>query len=242
MNRIIVLIIILGLIAIWIFVFTGANDPTPEIVTTPTPAVIEPDTNELILPEPSTSNSRTIYALGDSLTAGYQLPIEASYPSQLETMLQSDGYDYVTINGWRSWDTSAQLLSRMDRLLEDAQKWDIAVIVIGANDWFQSLPLTQLEQNIKEIISLLEEKEVSVIIGGMQISTNLSPEYRRDFAAIYPRLADEYDLPLIPFFLENVAAVPSLNLPDGIHPTQEGYQIIAQQTKEFLEDNELISK
>jgi acyl-CoA thioesterase-1 len=76
----------------------------------------------------------------------------------------------------------------------------------------------------------------------MQISTNLSPEYRRDFAAIYPRLADEYDLPLIPFFLENVAAVPSLNLPDGIHPTQEGYQIIAQQTKEFLEDNELISK
>jgi acyl-CoA thioesterase-1 len=76
----------------------------------------------------------------------------------------------------------------------------------------------------------------------MQISTNLSPEYRTWFEAIYPRLATKYNLPLIPFFLENVAAVSELNLPDGIHPTAEWYGIIAQQTKEFLEQNQLISK
>lgn len=245
MQRMVLLILIalgvLGIVWIGAFVFMWANDPTPQ-VTIDSSNTINPDTNEVVLPDPVPTSDRKLYALGDSLTAGYRLPLEDSYPSQLELLLQDEWYDITVINWWRSWDTSAQLLSRMDRLLEDAQAWDLAIIVIGANDGFQSLPLTQLEQNIEKMISMLEEKGVEVIIWGMQIPTNLSPEYRNDFAAIYPRLADQYDLPLIPFFLENVAAVPSLNLSDGIHPTAEWYGIIAEQIKEFLEENELISK
>lgn len=226
---------------VWVFLFIWSNDPLPEVVVEPSASTIEPEgTEELVLPQ--VRPTRTLYALGDSLTAWYQLPLEDSYPSQLEQLLQADGYAYDVVNGWRSGDTSWQLLSRMERLLEDAQPWDIAVVVIGANDGFQSLPLSQLETNIESIITRLQANNVSVVLGGMQIPTNLSPEYRNDFAAIYPRLAQEYDIPLIPFFLENVAAVPSLNLPDGIHPTAQWYALLAQQTKEFLEENEILVK
>lgn len=184
----------------------------------------------------------TIFALGDSLTAGYQLPLEQSYPAQLETILAEKGYAYTVINGGKSGDTSAWLLARIAWLTADAVPGDIALIVIWANDGMQSLPLAQLEENISQTIESLQEKQIQVILGWMQIPTNLSPEYRSSFAEIYPRIAEQYSIPLIPFFLEWVAADPNLNLPDGIHPNQTWYTIIAAQTAAFLLEQWILEK
>ena len=181
-------------------------------------------------------SQKTIFALWDSLTAGYQLPIEDSYPSQLQKMLKQRWYDVKVINGWHSGDTSAQLLQRLSRNTADAQSGDVVLLVIGANDGLQWLNLTQLEQNIRKIIVELQKKDLMIVIWGMQLPLNQGAEYRETFTSIYPTLASEYNLPIIPFFLEWVAWEASLNLPDGIHPTKEGYTLIANNIADFLEE------
>jgi acyl-CoA thioesterase-1 len=183
---------------------------------------------------------RRIYALGDSLTAWYRLPLDDSYPSQLETLLQLSWFNYTVVNGWKSWDTSAGLLARLDWIVADARSGDLALLVIGANDWLQSLSVSALEKNVSLTIEFLLSKDIRVVLGWMQLPTNLDPLYREWFTSLYPRLADQYDLPLIPFFLDNVATIPSLNLPDWIHPTADWYTIIADQVLAFLSDNDLI--
>jgi len=182
-----------------------------------------------------------IFALWDSLTAWYQLPLEESYPAQLEELLQQNWYAYTVLNAWKSGDTSAGLLARVEWLTEEAAPNDIAILVIGANDGMQSLSLATLEENIQEIISILQDAWLQVVVGGMQIPTNLEPRYREDFTSIYPRLVEANNLSYIPFFLENVATIPELNLSDGIHPNATGYAIIAQQVFMHLKENNLIS-
>lgn len=188
-----------------------------------------------------TSRPQTIYALGDSLTAGYQLPIQDSYPAQLQNILAQQGYDINVVNGWHSGDTSAQLLERISRSIADAQPQDIMLLVIGANDGLQWLSLVNLEQHIRDIIEIWQKKDLTIILWGMQLPLNQGAEYRQTFTSLYPRLASEYNIALIPFFLEGVAGVPSLNLPDGIHPTKEWYTIIATNIANFLTTNILPS-
>ncbi|MCS6983112.1 MAG: arylesterase [Candidatus Absconditabacterales bacterium] len=183
---------------------------------------------------------RHIFSLGDSLTAGYQLPLEYSYPSQLQNILVGRGYAVRVVNGGHSGDTSRQLLTRLEWTIRQSQTGDLAILVIGANDAFQGLPLDDIEETIQQIIDVLKNRGLVVVLGGMMINPNYGIEYASGFATIFPRLASLNDLPLIPFFLDNVAAVPELNLPDGIHPTKEGYAIIARQVADFLETNGLI--
>ena len=184
---------------------------------------------------------KTIIALWDSITAGYSLPLEDSYPSQLEVLLQDNWYNYELINAWVSGNTSIQLLNRLDLYLEDEENIpDIAILVIGWNDGLRGQSTEELQANIQKIIERLQEKNVEVVLWGMQIPPNNWLKYFLDFKNLYGDVADDTDVALIDFFLEDVATKWIYNLPDNIHPNKDGYAIIAENTFEFLKKKEII--
>ncbi len=169
-----------------------------------------------------------IFVLWDSLSAWYQLAYEDSYPAQLEKLLRNNWNNIKVINGGESGDTSEWLVSRVWRITSEAQAGDIALIVIGWNDWLRGLPTDALATNITKIISELKSRNIQTIIWGMQIPTNLGENYRTAFAKVYPDVAQKTNSILIPFILSWVAGIPELNLNDGIHPNTTGQAIIAQ--------------
>ena len=178
--------------------------------------------------------SQQIFVLGDSLSAGYKLAIEDSYPAQLEEKLKQLWYKLKVINGWESGDTSAWLKTRIDRVTAQAKSGDIALIVIGGNDGLQWLSTDLLKDNIRDIITSLQDRDMVTVIGWMQIPTNLGESYRTAFSSLYPSLAQETDSVLIPFILSGVAGMPELNLSDGIHPNATGQNIVAQTVLDTL--------
>ena len=185
--------------------------------------------------------SMQIFALWDSLTAGYWLPVEDSYPSILQWLLDENFWNYQVINAWVSWNTSAELQSRLDWVLSDAEPWDIAILVIGGNDWLRGMSLNDLESNVISIIDILLDNDMSVVLWGMQIPPNLWLSYTREFESLYWNIAQEYrDIYFMEFFLDEVAANPSLNLPDMIHPNRDWYKIVAQNVYDFLVSNNLV--
>ena len=169
----------------------------------------------------------TILALGDSLTEGLGVDKENAYPAQLQAYLHEHGYpDVEVINAGLSGETSNGLLNRIDWVLQ--RKPDVTILTIGANDAMRGLNVADTEANIRQAITTLREAGSDVILSGMQIYDNLGREYVDAYREIYPRIAEEMDVPLIPFFLDGVAADPKLNQQDGIHPTAEGYTIIVR--------------
>lgn len=189
---------------------------------TDTPSPVAPS---VMTPTNDESNIR-IVAFGDSLTAGYNLPIDEAYPAQLERLLRERGYSVEVINAGVSGETSAGGVRRTDfiRSLEP----DIILFGLGGNDALRFLSPTDFERNIDIALTALlsEPRPGAVLLLGMRAPGNTDPEYRQAFDAVYPKLAAKFSLPLIPFFLEGVALDPRYTLPDGIHPTSEGYQIM----------------
>lgn len=185
--------------------------------------------------------SGTILALGDSLTAWYGLPEAESYPSQLQKLLKDKSYNYRIINAWISWDTSAWLLSRIDWVLEGNNP-SVAILCIGANDAFQGKSIEDIESNIRTIIERLKSKKIPILFAGMKAPLNLGDKYWESYEALFPRLADEYNLPYIPFLLQGVALKPEFNQEDRIHPTASWYAIVADTVYNALITNKLISK
>lgn len=172
------------------------------------------------------NDAMTILALGDSLTAGYGLAQSDSFPSQLETALRAQGHDITVVNGGVSGDTSAGGRSRLDWLVDASV--DLVVIELGANDGLRGIEPSQTRQNIEWILDRLKEKKVPALLTGMLAPPNLGADYGAEFKAIYPDLATKYEVPLDPFFLQDVAANPDLNQADGIHPNKRGVDIIVQ--------------
>jgi acyl-CoA thioesterase-1 len=168
----------------------------------------------------------TIIALGDSLTAGLGVAEEEAYPAMLEEKLQQNGYNWQVINGGISGETSSGALTRIDWII--AQQPDIVILETGANDGMRGIPTWVIKDNISQAVQLLKEADVEVVLAGMQMLQNLGPDYTKQFAAVYPAVAQEQKITLIPFILEQVAGTPSLNLPDFIHPNPEGHKIVAQ--------------
>jgi acyl-CoA thioesterase-1 len=167
-----------------------------------------------------------IAAFGDSLTAGFGVPPDQSYPAQLENLLQEKGYQYEVINAGVSGETSAGGVRRVEWILKTQPT--IVILELGANDGLRGLPLQQTYANLHSIIKRLKEEGVIVVLAGMRIPVNYGKEYTEEFYEMYQRLAREFSVPLIPFFLEGVAARPDLNQGDGIHPTAEGYTLVMQ--------------
>ncbi len=167
----------------------------------------------------------TVLALGDSLTEGLGVANEDNYPAQLQASLQDMGYKNVeVVNSGLSGETSTGLVNRLDWVLQT--KPDITILTIGANDAIRGLDIATIEANIRTAVKKLQDNGSEVILGGMQIYDNLGNDYVKSFSAIYPRVAADMNVPLIPFFLNGVGGDAKLNQADAIHPTKEGYTII----------------
>lgn len=167
-----------------------------------------------------------LVALGDSLTAGYNLPQQQAFPTALQKALRAKGFDVVIVNAGVSGDTSAGLLERMDWSLSDGA--DGAIVEIGANDMLRGLDPQHTEQNIDAILQNLRARNIPFLIAGMRAAPNLGGPYAEAFEPLYQRLAKKYDAPLYPFFLEGVAGAPKLQLPDGLHPNDEGVKLMVE--------------
>jgi len=175
----------------------------------------------------------SIVAVGNSLTAGLGVSEENAYPALLEHRLIAEGYPYQVVNAGISGETSSGALSRIKWVLSTL-KPDIVILETGANDGLRGIDLSLIQKNIMEIIRILKAENVIVILAGMRMVANLGPEYTNAFTGIYPAIADQEDLIFIPFFLEGVAGEKQYNQPDGIHPTPEGYRIIADRVYPYV--------
>lgn len=167
-----------------------------------------------------------IVAFGDSLTAGFGLPEVASYPALLQKMLETDGFAYEVVNAGVSGDTTAGGVRRIDWALEGDVK--IVILELGANDILRGQPVDEMKKNLAAIIARAKARGARVLLAGMEAPTNSGIEYRQGVHAVFQSLAREHNVPLIPFFLEGVAAIDSLNQRDGIHPNEEGTKIVTE--------------
>ena len=163
-------------------------------------------------------------ALGDSLSAGYGLPQEAAFPVVLERALKAKGYRVEIANAGVSGDTSSGGLDRLDWSVPDGT--DGVIVELGANDMLRGLDPAVPRQAIGAIVERLKARNIPVMLAGMYASRNLGPDYVQKFDSLYQDIAKRHDLVLYPFFLDGIAGERSLNLPDGLHPTAKGVEII----------------
>jgi acyl-CoA thioesterase-1 len=186
--------------------------PAPTDRTAPTASATNNDAPQIVV-------------LGDSLTAGLGLPQEEAYPARLQERLNQEGLNYRVVSAGVSGDTSAGGLSRLDWALEGNVR--VLIVALGGNDGLRGLPVEELQQNLSRIIERARARGVSVVLAGMEAPPNYGRQYIVAFHRVYPALARIYHVPLVPFLLQGVAGDPTLNQPDGIHPTAEGARIVA---------------
>src|SRR5262245_58031387 len=167
-----------------------------------------------------------VVVLGDSLTAGLGLPIDQAYPSLLQKSIDHAGLGYEVVNAGVSGDTSAGGLSRLDWALDGNVK--VLIVALGGNDALRALPVEELSKNLATIIERAQAKHIQIVLAGMEAPRNFGHDYDVRFHQVYPELAKTYMVPLVPFLLQDVAGIESLNQRDGIHPTAEGAQIVAK--------------
>lgn len=173
-----------------------------------------------------------ILVLGDSLAAGYGLMPEDAFPAQLEKILKKRGRRVRVINAGVSGDTSAGGKARLNWVLAD--KPDMVIVELGANDGLRGLDPRSMIGNLDYIIKYLKLQNIKVLLAGMRAPPNLGPQYSEEFNSVFPYLAKKHEVALFPFFLEGVAAVPSLNQSDGIHPNRKGVRKIVDQITPFV--------
>jgi acyl-CoA thioesterase-1 len=177
---------------------------------------------------------KTILFFGNSLTAGYGIDPEESFAGRIQSRLDSLKKEYRVINGGLSGETTAGGLSRLDWFLEEEPY--LFVLELGGNDGLRGIALTETKKNLLAIVDKVRAKypNTKIILAGMQIPPNMGKEYTEEFKAIYPAVAKEKNIELIPFLLEGVSGNPDLNLPDGIHPTPEVHRIVMETLCPFI--------
>ncbi|WP_454886714.1 arylesterase [Sphingomonas oryzagri] len=170
-----------------------------------------------------------IWALGDSLTAGYGLPPAQGFTVRLEQALRKSGIPATVKNGGIAGDTAAQGRARLAWGLRGlGEKPDLVIVELGANDMLRGLPPAATEHNIDLILAELHRRQIRTLLVGMKAAPNLGASYARAFEAMYPRLAARYRAPLYPFFLDGVAGHGNLIQADGRHPDARGVDIVVQ--------------
>jgi acyl-CoA thioesterase-1 len=172
-----------------------------------------------------TASRPMIVAFGDSLTAGFGLTENESYPYLLQQRLNADGYDYEVVNAGVSGDTSIGGAERVDWVLgQDGVQ--ILILELGANDLLRGMPVAQMRKNLETIIQKAKAKNIRVLLCGMLAPPTVGAEYQREYTEVFPDLAAKYKVAYLPFLLENVALKKELNQADGIHPNAEGEKIM----------------
>ncbi len=185
----------------------------------------------------SEKNLKYILFFGNSLTAGYGLEDESeSFPSLIQARIDSMNLPYKVVNAGLSGETTAGGNGRINWVLN--QPVDIFVLELGGNDMLRGLNVESTEVNLRSIIEKVKKiyPDIPIIIAGMQAPPNLGKDYTTKFAGIYEDLAKEYDAGFIPFLLDGVGGVKSLNLPDGIHPNAEGQKIVRENVWQVLKE------
>ena len=178
-------------------------------------------------------NVNKILLFGDSLMSGYGLKEDQTLSIILENDLKEAGYNIKVINGSVSGDTSEDGLYRIDEYTSGSDI-DLIVLGLGANDMLRRINPNQTEGNLRKIIEIIKTKNIKIILAGMKASPTNGLAYKKKFDDIFPKLAKEYDLNLIPFLLKKVALNPKLNQSDGIHPNYEGAKVISKTIKESI--------
>jgi acyl-CoA thioesterase-1 len=191
---------------------TGKLEPARAASSAPA-AVVAPD-----------ARPRLVF-LGDSLTAGLGLSPEQAYPALIQQKIDADSLDYQVVNAGVSGDTSAGGLSRLDWALEGDVR--VMVVALGGNDGLRGLPAAELKKNLGTIIERVQAKHITVVLAGMEAPPNFGQDYIVQFHKVYPELARQYGVPLVPFLLQGVAGIDELNQRDGIHPTAVGARTVA---------------
>lgn len=183
------------------------------------------------------SDRKTILFFGDSLTAGLGLdePESAAFPALIQDKINAAGLPYQVMNAGLSGETTSAGLRRVDWIMR--QPVDIFVLALGGNDGLRGVPVEVTRANLKGIIDRVRAKypNATVLLAGMQMPPSMGPDYTREFAAMYPAVAQESGAIFIPFLLEGVGGVADLNQRDGIHPNAEGHRKIAEVVWHFLE-------
>lgn len=182
----------------------------------------------------SAQEKKTILVFGDSITAGYGLEKDQAFPAILQEKIDSVGLNYEVINGGLSGETSAGGARRINWVLQ--RKVDIMILELGGNDGLRGIDLSSTKQNLQAIIdqALAKYPDMEIIIAGMQVPPNLGIEYTQEFMSLYPDLAEENDLPLIPMILNKVGGFDEYMLADQIHPNEKGHHIVADTIWEAL--------
>jgi len=174
-----------------------------------------------------------VVVFGDSLTAGPGLRPEEAYPALLQKKAAAAGYPHRIVNAGVSGDTTADALRRLDRALETDAR--VLVVALGANDGLRHVPVEQVRSNVARIIERGQSHGLRVLLCGMETPPSYGWQYTLDFHRIFPDLAAQYKVPLMPFLLAGVVGDPDLNLGDLAHPNAAGMRIIADAMWPHLE-------
>lgn len=171
--------------------------------------------------------TKTLLFFGDSLTAGYGVDPDESYPTLIQHKIDAAGLPWKVVNAGLSGETTAGGLRRLDWILR--QPIDVFVIELGGNDGLRGIDPATTRSNLEAMIDRVRQRYpgAKIVLAGMQLPTNMGRDYTQAFAAIYPEVAGTRHTTLIPFLLDRVGGIPSLNQADGIHPTAEGHIIVA---------------
>lgn len=183
----------------------------------------------------ATAKNKTIVFFGNSLSAGYGLTPSEAFPAIIQTKIDSASLPYKVVNAGLSGETTAGGLGRIDWILQ--QPLDVFVLELGANDGLRGIPVAETKRNLQSIIDKVKAKypTAQIVLAGMQIPPNMGATYAQTFQAIYPDLARQNNIALVPFLLEGVGGEAKLNQQDGIHPTAEGARIVAQNVWQVLQ-------
>ena len=215
---------ILSLLSAGLLLLTGGCQSAPETATTATapPAATAPAATKA-------TGQQTVLFFGNSLTAGLGVEPEEAFAGLIGAKIDSLGLPYNVVNAGLSGETTAGGRSRLGWVLR-RQPVAVFVLELGGNDGLRGLPLSSTRENLQAIIDTVRQRSpaTKIVLAGMQIPPNMGPDYTAQFKKLYGELAQKNQVALIPFLLQGVGGVPSLNQPDGIHPTPAGHQIVAR--------------
>ncbi len=187
----------------------------------------------LLVSNTSFGNTIRLVAIGDSLIAGYGLPVEDGFVSQLEKALKARSFDVQIFNAGVSGDTTSGGLARIDWVLTD--DYSGVILHLGHNDAFRGIAVEQVRSNMNKLIANIKQRGLPIVMSGAMAPRNLGPDYYLEFDLIFPDLAEKYDLLFYPFFLDGVATDPGLNQGDGIHPNKDGVAFIVERIVPYVE-------
>ena len=195
--------------------------------------LIIPGKTENIMATELKQEKLVVLALGDSLTAGFGVQEEESFPSRLQVKIDQSNLTHKVINAGVSGDTTAGGVRRIDWLMK--HKPNIVILALGANDGLRGLSTKEMQTNLETMIRISHENNAQVLLAGMKALPNYGKDYQLKFESVYADLAKKYDLVYLPFLLEGVAGVREHTRPDGLHPTESGYKLVADLVWRYLE-------